>query len=129
MVHRKLINGATYKIQAEIADAIDKGPNKGVFVTSRLNGYLIDKNGNKDLAYYVDKTHFGRTLGGSGIKSSDKITPLPSTPKRQYDLVLRDKIYHNQALIYRLVSDRNPLHADPKIAALVKYPKPIVHGN
>jgi len=53
---------------------------------------------------------------------------LPSNPKRNPDVVLKDKTFINQALIYRLNSDPNPLHVDPNIAALAKFERPIIHG-
>ena len=54
-------------------------------------------------------------------KGTGKSQNLPSTPKRSPDVVLKDKTFINQALIYRLNSDPNPLHIDPNIAALAKF--------
>lgn len=55
----------------------------------RISGYLIDKvEGKKSLAYYVDRNTFIRSLGGSGIKSTGKIKPIPSRPKRNPDMVI-----------------------------------------
>lgn len=68
-------------------------------------------------------------MGGSGIKSTGKLNPLASIPKRPHDLVLSDKTFPNQAILYRLNSDLNPLHIEPANAKLAGFPKPIIHGK
>jgi 3-hydroxyacyl-CoA dehydrogenase/3a,7a,12a-trihydroxy-5b-cholest-24-enoyl-CoA hydratase len=71
-------------------------------------------------------TLFARGLGGwggeRGPSASDEM------PARQPDAAYRQPISPNQALLYRLSGDRNPLHADPAVAALAGYDRPILHG-
>ncbi len=81
------------------------------------------------MAYYIDRIMFIGALGGQGLKSTGKFKPLPPTPKRAHDLTLTAKTFLNQAILYRLNSDTNPLHIDPENAKLAKFPRPIIHGN
>jgi acyl dehydratase len=49
-------------------------------------------------------------------------------PARSADLQVVYQTRPEQALLYRLTSDRNPLHSDPKFAARGGFDRPILHG-
>jgi acyl dehydratase len=68
----------------------------------------------------------GGGFGGPRPPSDD----APGTPKdRAPDLRVEETTTAEQALVYRLSGDINPLHADPALAASVGFPQgPILHG-
>ncbi|MFB4316016.1 MaoC/PaaZ C-terminal domain-containing protein [Actinomadura sp. 21ATH] len=49
-------------------------------------------------------------------------------PDRKPDHVVTCPTRPEQALIYRLTGDRNPLHSDPSFAARAGFDRPILHG-
>jgi len=49
-------------------------------------------------------------------------------PDRAPDATITEKTSANQALLYRLTGDWNPLHADPAFATMFGFDKPILHG-
>ncbi len=51
-----------------------------------------------------------------------------AVPERAADHVVRYATRPDQALIYRLSGDRNPLHSDPAFAAMGGFDRPILHG-
>lgn len=53
---------------------------------------------------------------------------MPSLPKRKPDVEFTVKTFPNQAFIYRLCEDPNPLHIDPTMASMGGFDKPIIHG-
>ncbi|KAA9158261.1 3-alpha,7-alpha,12-alpha-trihydroxy-5-beta-cholest-24-enoyl-CoA hydratase [Amycolatopsis acidicola] len=69
---------------------------------------------------------FARGEGGFGGErgSSDKV----ELPDREPDEVIETPTLPQQALLYRLCGDRNPLHADPEFARAAGFDVPILHG-
>jgi|SRR5581483_3707093 len=52
----------------------------------------------------------------------------PTPPEREPDHVVRYQTSRDQALLYRLSGDRNPLHSDPAFAKAAGFDTPILHG-
>ncbi len=69
-----------------------------------------------------------RGLGGFGGPRRPK-QDVHRLPKRDPDWIFEDKTSDEQALLYRLSGDHNPLHADPEFARKVGFEQgPILHG-
>ena len=54
--------------------------------------------------------------------------PQNVPPERAPDHSVTYQTRPDQALLYRLSGDRNPLHSDPKFAAMAGFDRPILHG-
>ncbi len=69
-----------------------------------------------------------RGEGGFGGKArpKEKIPTPPHHTEPTWTHV--EKISTEQALVYRLSGDENPLHIDPDVAQSVGFPSPILHG-
>jgi acyl dehydratase len=74
----------------------------------------------------VRSSIFVRGEGGWG---GDRGAPVAITlPERAPDAVTSYAVTPQQAMLYRLCGDRNPLHADPEFAKGAGFPAPILHG-
>jgi acyl dehydratase len=69
---------------------------------------------------------FARGEGGFGGERGPSTSAAP--PDRAPDVELSIPTLPQQALLYRLCGDRNPLHSDPGFASAAGFPKPILHG-
>src|SRR6202000_3139119 len=78
------------------------------------------------LLWTQKRSIFARGEGGFGGERG------PSTSdaalERARGLEVEVPILPQQALLYRLCGDRNPLHSDPEFAAAAGFPQPILHG-
>lgn len=119
---RPLPTTATVTNHAHISQIYDKG--SGALLILDISS--VDENG-VELAFNQISV-FIRGLGGfGGERGPSGQANLP--PDRQPDAVVAQKTQPNQALYYRLASrDANPLHADPQMAAVGGYDRPILHG-
>jgi acyl dehydratase len=66
--------------------------------------------------------------GEGGFGGDPGPASAPTPPAREPDVVVESQTTHQQALLYRLSGDKNPLHADPGFAAFAGYDRPILHG-
>jgi acyl dehydratase len=121
--HKPLAVAAHIIADSTVLDAFDKGKDKGAVI--RHKTVLKDEKG-EPLATLV-ASRFARGDGGFGGPSEGQPEPhkVPTrTPDRTIDITTRP----DQALVYRLCGDRNPLHSDPEFAKRAGFPKPILHG-
>lgn len=69
---------------------------------------------------------FARGEGGFGGDRGP--SSQAAAPDRAPDFEIDIPVLPQQALLYRLCGDRNPLHSDPDFAAAAGFPRPILHG-
>lgn len=104
----------------------DKGADKGAVIA--YDKYLFDA-GSMELIATVRHTTFARGDGGfsgsSLAPSRRAATPVEAPiPQRSW----KTATLPQQALLYRLCADRNPLHSDPPTARDAGFEAPILHG-
>jgi 3-hydroxyacyl-CoA dehydrogenase/3a,7a,12a-trihydroxy-5b-cholest-24-enoyl-CoA hydratase len=118
---RPLPMKATLKHKARISDIFDKG--KNALVVTEVKSF--DETGEELVRNEV--TTFVRGAGGwGGDRGPAADVNVP--PDRAPDKDDEDRTSENQALLYRLSVDWNPLHADPAFAKAFGFAKPILHG-
>ena len=115
--------------QLVIERIVDKGEAKGSILYSRRE--IADASG-RPLATERRGT-FLRGNGGHGDAlaagvDASSFQPLQDVPAGAPDLTVTLPTRQDQALLYRLSGDRNPLHADPAIATGAGFRAPILHG-
>lgn len=122
-LHRPLPKSGTFATESRTIGAFDKGEGKGAVL---INETTWDDEAGKRVATLTGST-FARGDGGFGGPSEGAPTPH-ATPGRPADLTLDFATRPDQALLYRLNGDRNPLHSDPEVAARAGFIRPILHG-
>nr|AZL94355.1 hydroxysteroid 17-beta dehydrogenase 4 [Nephromyces sp. MMRI] len=108
---------------AKIKNVFDK--KSGALVIIQTDVYSIATG---SLICVNEASLFIRGIGGFGGLSGSKQKKPIQIPARPPDHIFTKKTVPNQALIYRLCGDYNPLHVDPEMAALGGFNSPILHG-
>ncbi|WP_137389645.1 MaoC/PaaZ C-terminal domain-containing protein [Rhodoligotrophos defluvii] len=109
--------------RTRVTDLIDRGAEKGALLYSERE--VFDSKG--QIFARLRQTHILRGDGGFGGPSHKPPAPvsgLQGSPAGIVDLPIRPE----QALLYRLNGDMNPIHSDPLAARQAGFPKPLLHG-
>src|ERR1700739_326041 len=112
-------------VVSDVADLQDKGEGKNAVVVLRGRGTDPETS---ELVAETVTTLVIRKEGGFGGQPGQRPV-APQIPDREPDARVALATREDQALIYRLSGDRNPLHSDPWFATkMAGFPKPILHG-
>ncbi len=107
-------------LRTRITDVWDKGKAAVIW----QEGQALSAEG--DALWTVRSSIFVRGEGGWG---GDRGTSVKvEVPDRGPDCDASYDVTPQQAMLYRLCGDRNPLHADPEFAKAAGFPAPILHG-
>lgn len=119
-IHKPLPASAKVTNSGRVANVYDKGKGAVVVVETETR----DESG--DILCTNRFASFIRGEGGFGGESGPP--PANVAPDRAPDLVVESPTLPQQAILYRLSGDRNPLHIDPNMARLGGFERPILHG-
>lgn len=106
---------------------------RGVYDLRRFAVVMVDVEGRDaggKLVFDSASQIIWRDAGGFGGTTQPKEPKVADIPKGQAaDFRVEETTSPEQALLYRLSGDHNPLHADPAFAERVGFPQgPILHG-
>ena len=113
----------------KLIDVVDKG-NAAIVVA----GYTTKDAQTKEDLFYNESTVFIRGSGGFGGSPKPTVarpkgaTAAYKPPQRAPDAVVQETTSEDQAALYRLNGDRNPLHIDPEFSKVGGFKTPILHG-
>jgi acyl dehydratase len=122
--HRPLPPSADILADYAVVGVADKGPQKGILVYLETRARTASDN---QPLFTAGATIMARNDGGIG--TGGILGPaVHLIPNRAPDRTMVIGTRPNQALLYRLNGDYNPLHSNPAAAALAGFRQPILHG-
>jgi acyl dehydratase len=125
-LYRPLPAAADLLVNRRVLGVYDKGAAHGAMIVVQSEVRMAKDD---TALFTLGSTLIARGDGG-GIGGPRGIPPERHTlPKREPDLSCASATRANQALLFRLSGDRNPLHADPEAARKAGFPRPLLHGR
>ncbi|MGH9305934.1 MAG: MaoC/PaaZ C-terminal domain-containing protein [Acidimicrobiales bacterium] len=121
-LHGELPPRGTVRTSSEVVGIYDKGKAAVIAVESVAIDIKTDQPlfTNRMSVFIRGEGGWG---GDRGPSAGDN-----AVPERAPDEVVTYETRPDQALLYRLSGDRNPLHSDPSFAAMAGFDRPILHG-
>ncbi len=123
-IHGEIPTAGEVRGEMTIDEIYDRGAEKGALLC--FSRRIFDTTTGELLAT-VRQVNVLRADGGFG-GPVDRASPGYEAPQRSPDLVVPLRTSFDQALVYRLSGDMNPLHADPEVAKASGFERPILHG-
>ncbi|MFF1360952.1 MaoC/PaaZ C-terminal domain-containing protein [Streptomyces sp. NPDC058297] len=120
-LHRPLAPAGCVRITSKVTGMYDKG--SGTLVTSEA--VAVDPGSGEPLITSRSAVFIRGEGGFGGDRGTRENWPEPA---RAPDHLVTYPTRPEQALLYRLSGDRNPLHSDPAFAAKAGFERPILHG-
>jgi acyl dehydratase len=121
-LHRPLPCSGEVIADSRVSAVYDKGE-RGAIVERQI---CLTDAASHELIATITRTAFARADGGFGGPPQPQSSA--DSPTRKPDVVLQFATRKDQALLYRLCGDRNPLHADPDVARAAGFEAPLLHG-
>jgi acyl dehydratase len=120
-VHREIPPEGSVKVTGRVSEVWDKG--KAAVIGAE--GVVEDREG---VLFVTKATLFVRGAGGFGGERGPSAAGLNAPPDRAPDHVVEDVTRPEQAAVYRLSGDPNPIHIDPDFARMAGFERPFLHG-
>ena len=124
VLHKPFPAAGTVEATTRVTEVIDKGDRIGALIIS--DRVVREVETGQDLAT-LTTTILARGDGGFGGERRQSARP-DAVPAGKPDLICDLPTLRQQALLYRLSGDYNPLHAVPEIARNAGFREPILHG-
>jgi len=124
-LYRPLPPAAELLANRRVVAVYDKGATRGAKILLEAEVRLAKDD---TVLFTLTSTLIARGDGGFG--GPPGAGPLPHRlPKREPDLSCDIATRRDQALLFRLSGDLNPLHSDPDVAGNAGFHEPIMHGR